>query len=97
MNQNVIFGGGEWDDEQHSDVFDLLARPAWHRRAACRGSDPNLFFPARGEAWKEAVKVCAGCPVTAECLEAGMTQHSGVWGGIPERQRRKLRRFMRAA
>jgi hypothetical protein len=34
------------------DVGDLLAllvnRPAWHRQAACRGADPDLFFPERG-------------------------------------------------
>jgi WhiB family redox-sensing transcriptional regulator len=91
MNQNVIFGAGEWDDEQHSDVFDLLARPAWHRRAACRGSDPSLFFPERGEDTKHVKAICAACPVKDECLEAGLREPVGLWGGVSERSRRKLR------
>jgi WhiB family redox-sensing transcriptional regulator len=102
MNQNVIFGGGEWDDEQYSDVFDLLARPAWHRQAACRGlavdgNEPNPFFPNRGDWARQAAEVCSGCQVKTECAEAGMSQKFGVWGGLPERQRRKLRRANRAA
>ena len=99
MTDAVVFGAGEWDDERSgsSDVFDLLNRPAWHSRAACRGSDPNLFFPSRGEEWKDAVAICNTCKVRAECLEAGMTAPVGVWGGMPEPDRRRLGRSNRAA
>ena len=73
------------------------ARPAWHQHGACRGADPNLFFPARGESVKEAKAVCARCPVRAECLEYALTNQEkfGVWGGLSERERRQLRRQRR--
>jgi len=72
-------------------------RPAWHQHGACRGADPNLFFPARGESVKEAKAVCARCPVRAECLEYALTNQEkfGVWGGLSERERRQLRRQRR--
>ena len=72
-------------------------RPAWHQHGACRGADPNLFFPARGESVKEAKAVCARCPVRAECLEYALTNQEkfGIWGGLSERERRQLRRQRR--
>lgn len=70
----------------------------WLHRALCRDYDPDLFFPigTTGPALiqvEEAKAVCARCPVTAECLgwalETG--QDHGVWGGLSEDERRKLR------
>ena len=62
--------------------------------AACRGCDPNLFFPERGVSTDEAKKVCKGCPVRAECLEFALVnvEKFGVFGGTSERERRRLRR-----
>jgi WhiB family redox-sensing transcriptional regulator len=77
------------------DLLDeLVNRPGWHRRAACRGMGTDDFFPARGEKTDAAKAVCAGCEVTAQCLEDAMTNgdRHGVWGGISERGRRVLRR-----
>lgn len=66
----------------------------WREQAACRGMDPDVFFPARGKPRGEAMRVCAGCKVQKECLEYaldnGMTL--GIWGGVSERARRQLRR-----
>ena len=72
-------------------------RPAWHQHGACRGADPNLFFPARGESVKEAKAVCARCPVRAECLEYALLHRieHGVWGGASERERRRILRRRR--
>lgn len=73
---------------------ELLHRPAWHARAACRGMDPDAFFPARGESVSAALDVCAGCPVRAECFDFAMAQESslhGVWAGTTGRRRRALR------
>lgn len=72
-------------------VLDLLARPEWHRRAACRGMGPALFFGDRGENVQPAKDVCASCPVTEECLAAGLREKFGIWGGLSKRQRRRLR------
>ena len=75
----------------------IATRPAWHQHGACRGADPNLFFPERGESVKEAKAVCARCPVRAECLEYALEQPGeiGIWGGLSERERRQLRRQRR--
>jgi len=71
----------------------------WRRRAACRNIDPELFFPigACGPALdqiRKAKQVCAGCKVSAQCLEWALAtgQHNGVWGGLSEDERRDLRR-----
>lgn len=74
----------------------------WRHGAACRDSDPDLFFPA-GETGlaldqaKAAKAVCQQCPVRAECLEFALVsnQEAGVWGGVTEVERRKLRRARR--
>lgn len=72
----------------------LFDRPGWEQAAACRGMDPDLFHPARGERLDRALEVCESCPVTLSCL-AYAIQHRisyGVWGGESERARRELRR-----
>jgi WhiB family redox-sensing transcriptional regulator len=75
----------------------------WRHRSACRDTDPDLFFPigATGDAigHAEAAKaVCRQCPVRLDCLEFAMTsnQDSGVWGGVTEDERRRMRRSWRA-
>ena len=77
---------------------------AWRADAACRGHDPDLFFPSgtTGPATAQialAKQVCASCPVTDACLAfAIMTnQEDGVWGGTDEDERRSLRRAWRRA
>lgn len=72
----------------------------WRARAACRDSDPDLFFPVgtTGVAVEEieaAKAVCMGCPVREECLQYALeaNQDTGVWGGTSEEERRKLRRL----
>ena len=80
------------------DAYDALARllehrPAWHRRAACRGHDPALFFPERGGTGTEARALCAGCPVRARCeLAARAGAEVGIWGGTSARERKRTRR-----
>lgn len=69
----------------------------WKLKAACRGMSPEFFFPGRGEATVEARRTCAGCPVRADCLEAGMPEKFGMWGGASERERRKIRQRRRLA
>ena len=67
----------------------------WWESAACRGLDPEMFFPARGNSrgLREALAVCATCPVTEPCMEEGVTgERWGIWGATSERERRKMRR-----
>jgi WhiB family redox-sensing transcriptional regulator len=79
-------------------MTDLLAgwqRPDWYDRAACRHLGPSLFFPKPSQRPCAAIEVCQGCPVLTECREYGLTQHHGVWGGLPEKGRRGIRRTRR--
>jgi len=67
---------------------------SWQERALCAQTDPEAFFPEKGGSTREAKKVCQTCSVKAECLEYALAQDErfGIWGGLSERERRKLRR-----
>lgn len=67
---------------------------SWQEEAACRAMDPELFFPTRGAPTREAKEVCFACPVRLECLDAALAgrERFGIWGGLSERERRRLRR-----
>jgi len=66
----------------------------WQAQANCMGVDPDLFFPERGASTKEAKEVCRGCVVREDCLEFALAngEKFGIWGGMSERERRRLRR-----
>jgi WhiB family redox-sensing transcriptional regulator len=77
-------------------MWDDTPQP-WRKQAACRGLDPELFFPKRGASNDVAVAVCASCPVRDECLEYALnhTYEHGIWGGASERERRRILRARR--
>ena len=71
----------------------------WRRFAACRDTEPDLFFPigTTGPAVDQiaaAKGVCASCEAQSPCLEFALmtNQEAGVWGGTSEEERRKLRK-----
>ncbi|MDA8320398.1 MAG: WhiB family transcriptional regulator [Actinomycetota bacterium] len=76
--------------------------PDWQDRAACKGEDTALFYePDHREAPKDrerreqrACAFCGGCPVRWDCLEHAMSrpEKHGIWGGLNERDRGRLRR-----
>ena len=67
---------------------------SWQERALCAETDPEAFFPEKGGSTREAKKICTGCEVKAECLEYALAndERFGIWGGLSERERRRLRR-----
>ena len=67
---------------------------SWQDNANCLGVDPDLFFPERGASTREAKEVCRACIVRLECLEyaLGNGEKFGIWGGMSERERRRIRR-----
>lgn len=74
---------------------ELLGKaPQWHTLANCRGVDPELFYPKRGQPTEPAVAVCRACVVREACLEYALRRREeyGIWGGAPARLRRKLRK-----
>ena len=66
----------------------------WLPRALCRETDPEAFFVELGESTKDAKKVCQGCEVRDACLQYALDhdERFGVWGGLSERERRKLKK-----
>ena len=71
----------------------------WRLFAACRDTDPDLFFPVgtTGPAIEQiaaAKAVCGECDSRKPCLEFAVNtnQDSGVWGGTSEEERRRIRR-----
>lgn len=90
-----------FESDRLDEVLALLERPAWHADAACRGMDPDLFYPGLGanRDLVHARQVCTGCRVRVECLEDALARGDkwGVWGGLSERERRRLRRERRLA
>jgi len=80
--------------EALAGLFDVAPERTWQRQANCMGVDPDLFFPERGASTREAKEVCRGCVVREDCLEYALTNSEkfGIWGGLSERERRRLRR-----
>ncbi len=78
------------------DVDEL--RGNWRGRAACLDEDPELFFPVGSGrlalAQVAAAKaICARCPVIDRCRESALANgYEGVWGGLDDDERRRLRR-----
>ena len=67
---------------------------AWQSDALCAQTDPEAFFPEKGGSTRDAKKICTTCEVRAQCLEYALQndERFGIWGGLSERERRKLRR-----
>ena len=104
---NLLDGDGSFHSDartapapQPSNVLSLFATVdddgpmGWQERALCAQTDPEAFFPEKGGSTREAKKVCTGCEVRAECLEYALAndERFGIWGGLSERERRKLKR-----
>lgn len=75
--------------------------PDWRLSAACRGADPDLFFPkeraGKAHAQNERAKaVCQGCEVIGPCLAEALSYRAkddqGVRGGTTENERARMRR-----
>jgi WhiB family redox-sensing transcriptional regulator len=64
----------------------------WMDDAACRDIDPGLFWPGRGQNIAPATAICNACPVQAQCLDYGLGEREGIWGGRSAAQRRRIRR-----
>ena len=61
-----------------------LAIPSqWAERALRAQADPDTWFPAKRqrESTQLAKRICARCPVRAQCLEYALSG-AGTWGGI---------------
>jgi WhiB family redox-sensing transcriptional regulator len=77
-------GAGDDEFSLLALVGDEEAEVSWQERALCE----------KGGSTREAKKVCVSCEVRAECLEYALEndERFGIWGGLSERERRKLKR-----
>ncbi len=77
-----------------ADLFNTEDEQEWQERALCAQTDPEAFFPEKGGSTREAKRICQGCEVRSECLEYALEhdERFGIWGGLSERERRKLKR-----
>lgn len=73
---------------------------SWHNDAACHSHPDKKLWqtttPRRGrredieiaqDRIEIAKAICAGCPVSAECLEASRNEPTGIWGGLDVAER----------
>jgi WhiB family redox-sensing transcriptional regulator len=77
------------------DQGDQLDNPlAWQSDSLCAQTDPEAFFPEKGGSTRDAKKICGSCEVRMHCLEYALEndERFGIWGGLSERERRKLRK-----
>lgn len=84
----------QFPEHESADNSELSTERGWQDEANCLGVDPDLFFPERGASTREAKEVCRGCVVRLDCLEYALAngEKFGIWGGLSERERRRLRR-----
>jgi WhiB family redox-sensing transcriptional regulator len=72
---------------------------SWRMQGRCRGIDPGVFYPLVEDdsAAAEAKQICSTCPVRTPCLEHALAlrEKFGVWGGLTERERRRVLRQRR--
>lgn len=76
------------------DLITFMDKAEWMADANCLGLDPDIFFPARGEVAAQVKTICRECDVQSECLAYALNngEKHGIWGGMSERDRRKIRR-----
>ncbi|MGW2837348.1 WhiB family transcriptional regulator [Streptomyces sp. NPDC001493] len=81
------------------------ARADIDAQAICAQTDPEIFFPERGESPRAAKEICSGCPVRRACLaealavegDVASTSRHGVLGGHTPRERARIAKSWRAA
>lgn len=85
--------------EPKVDIASLPKPPSWTENALCAQVDMDGFFPEKGVPTRPAKAVCARCPVRETCLKYALDNNErfGVWGGLSERERRRLLRDRQAS
>jgi WhiB family redox-sensing transcriptional regulator len=82
----------------------LIMPGPWADQALCAQADGDAWFPERGRTATLARRICAACPVRAQCLDYALSGadtwggiSNGIWGGTTPRERAELRRQQKAA
>ena len=87
-------------DEQATLLELFAAADNWRDRAACKGLDPDTFYPPKYTPIPgDVLEMCRErCPVQADCLSYAVEHKEtlGWWGGTNPRRIRFLRRSLRS-
>jgi hypothetical protein len=69
----------------------------WKDQAACAGQPwdrwtelPQVQLEVNRRYKATELAICADCSVTSECLEAGLKEPGGIWGGLFPKERRAI-------
>lgn len=65
----------------------------WSDSAACKGQNPNIFFPNSGpNSALQAKAICAGCVVRSACLQDALATDDcyGIRGGTTPVERQRI-------
>jgi WhiB family redox-sensing transcriptional regulator len=69
-----------------------MTNELWRLKRACKNMSVNTFFPQNRREFVAAKKICAQCPVSAQCLQYAVENMIafGIWGGTSEKERNGL-------
>lgn len=92
LSRHMNFQHSTLDDE--ASIWATPMPGPWARDGLCAQTDPDAFFPGKGENPTAAKRVCDACPVKARCVEYALAHPAltGVWGGTTIRERQQLRK-----
>lgn len=64
----------------------------WMDEARCAeiGGD-DIWFPPKGASVDAAKRICEDCPVRNQCLQYGMYELTGIYGGTTAYERKRIR------
>ncbi|GFH79303.1 MULTISPECIES: WhiB family transcriptional regulator [Streptomyces] len=70
---------------------------AWQEQALCAQTGSEFFFPEPGSSVREAKLICEACDMREACLAYALAhdERFGVWGGLSEKERERMRRDRR--
>lgn len=67
----------------------------WAGLASCNGLDVHSFFvDGRKPEATKAKRICLECPVRWACLEDGILEEYGIWGGLIRNERSRVLRIL---
>ena len=72
--------------------LDGRASPDWWTEAVCRNE--RLGVDAFFDPDHTVIRACRTCPVRLACLQTGLNEQYGVWGGYLPGQRRRIRAML---
>lgn len=80
------------------DLLELMEELVGHPPCS---NFPEAFFPEQGQQApgdiRMAKEMCSACPIRLECLQFAV-QHPqrGIWGGLTQNERRRLKKLNNA-